>query len=79
MRRIAKLEDRVRILEERTLWRPSGKLSYAFIPRLSYEKKQELIDDLHQFATDALKNRDPQSLAVLPDILKYLMQNETET
>lgn len=79
MRRIAKLEERVRFLEERTLWRPSGKLSYAFTPHLSYEKKQQLIDDLHQFATDALKNRDPQSLAVLPDILTYLLDTETKT
>ena len=78
MRRIARLEDRVRFLEERTLWTPSGKLSYYTKPRLSYDKKQQLIDDLHQFATDAITNREPHSLAVLPYILKYLLDTESK-
>lgn len=78
MRRIARLEERVRFLEERNLWTPSGKLSYYIKPRLSYDKQQQLIDDLHQFATDAIKNREPQSLAVLPDILKYLLDTESK-
>lgn len=73
MRRIERLERRVETLEYGTPLGSIGKFSYNIAPHLSYEKKQELIDDLHQFATDALKNRDPQSLAVLPDILKYLM------
>lgn len=73
MRRIERLERRVENLEYGTPLSSIGKFSYYSSPRLSDDKKQQLIDDLHQFATDALKNREPQSLAVLPDILKYLM------
>lgn len=79
MRRITRLEERVSFLEDRSLKEPLIKLSYYSRPRLSDDKKQQLIDDLHQFATDALKDREPQSLAVLPDILKYLLNAETNT
>ena len=79
MRRIERLERRVENLEYGPRFSSIGKFSYYSRPRLSDDKKQQLIDDLHQFATDALKNREPQSLAVLPDILKYLLNTETKT
>lgn len=78
MRRIERLEARVKALEYRIPFSSIGEFSYYCKPRLSYDKKQQIIDDLHQFATDAIKNREPQSLAVLPDILKYLLDTESK-
>lgn len=78
MSRITRLEERVAFLEKHQFSDPIVKLSYHYRPRLSDTQKQQLIDDLHQFATDAIKNREPQSLAVLPDILKYLLDTESK-
>ena len=73
MRRINELEERVSRLEYRNILTLPHKMEYYYRPLLSDTQKKQLIDELHQFAIETIKNREPQSLAVLPDILAYLL------
>lgn len=73
MRRIEELEERLRFLETKDSYE---KMSYSYRPMLSSKKQQKLIDQLYQFAIDTMEKRDPQSVATLPSILKYLLEGE---
>ena len=76
MRRINELEERVSKLEYGNILTPPHKMEYYYSPLLSDTQKKQLIDELHQLAIETMKNREPQSLAVLPDILAYLLEKK---